>query len=164
VLYHVGVNAHRERGRTFWIVMVALAALVAGLATAISQWRAQRPGPAGVEVPAPADTGESIIGQALAQIPVDSTALKNRWLDSVRGVDVAGLTPAQRALFVRVANSYRCTCGCGFTLATCRAYDAQCPVSGPRVRALRDSVRAGLVSARGLRQRPKDVEPVHPGT
>ena len=82
----------------------------------------------------------------------------------MRGVDVAGLTPAQRALFVRVANSYRCTCGCGFTLATCRAYDAQCPVSGPRVRALRDSVRAGLVSARGLRQRPKDVEPVHPGT
>ena len=72
--------------------------------------------------------------------------------------------PAQRALFVRVANSYRCTCGCGFTLATCRAYDAQCPVSGPRVRALRDSVRAGLVSARGLRQRPKHVEPVHPGT
>src|SRR5439155_577901 len=84
--YHVGVNAHRERGRTFWIVMVALAALVAGLATAISQWRAQRPGPAGVEVPAPADTGESIIGQALAQIPVDSTPLNNRCLDSGPGI------------------------------------------------------------------------------
>src|SRR5437667_4830064 len=103
-----------ERGRAPWVLIVAVAALVAGVAVAMSQWRAQHAGPAappaGVEVPAP-DTGETVIGEALAQIPVDSTALKNRWLDEVPGVDVSALSLPQRALFLRAANSYRCTCG-----------------------------------------------------
>ena len=128
------MSSHSERGRTFWVVLVALAALVAGLAAAISQRRASNPQPGSaspaIEPAAPPDTGEAIVRRALGQIPVDSTEIKNRWLDEVPGVDVSMLTPAQRGLFVRVANSYRCTCGCGFTLATCRAYDAQCPVSG----------------------------------
>jgi hypothetical protein len=145
-----------QRGRVHWVAIVVLAALVAGLGVAITQWRA-----AGRNAPPPAiampDTSDAVIGQALDQVPavpVDSTELKNRWLDEIPGLDVSMLTRGQHERLVRVLNSYRCTCGCGFTLATCRAYDLTCPVSGPRVEALRDSVRAGQISAQGLRQRP----------
>jgi hypothetical protein len=98
-----------------------------------------------------------VIDRALAQIPalVDSAELKSRWQDEVRGVDVAALDPARREIFLRAANAQRCTCGCGFTLAACRAYDLTCPVSLPRVESLFDSVRAGRIkSAEGLRERP----------
>jgi hypothetical protein len=66
-------------------------------------------------------------------------------MPEVKGFDVSDLTPARRAMFVRFANAQRCTCGCGYTLAGCRAYDPTCPVSGPRVGKLLDSVRAGRV-------------------
>ena len=165
--YDPGVNIHPERGRASRVALAVLVVLAAGVAVAISQWHLHgfepKPAPsAGAEVPVPADTGDDgIIDQALGQIPVDSTELKNRWLDEVPGIDVSGLPPAQRTLFVSVANSYRCTCGCGFTLATCRAYDLQCPVSGPRVHALRASVRAGLVRKTGWRPKPKPGDLAH---
>src|SRR2546422_10898886 len=99
-----------ERGRGAWVALAVLVVLAAGVAVAISQWHLHggepKPTPsASSEVPVPADTGEGIIDQALGQIPVDSTELKNRWLDEVPGIDVSGLTPAQRTLFVSVANS-----------------------------------------------------------
>src|SRR5204862_1231892 len=55
-----------------------------------------------------------------------------RWTDDARGVDLSVLTPAKREIFLRFANAERCTCGCGYTLAACRAYDLTCPVSLPR--------------------------------
>jgi hypothetical protein len=146
-----------ERGRVHWVAIVALVVLAAGLGVAATQWRSpgKNPGPAPkIGIAVPADTSDAVIGEALAQVPVDSTELKNRWLDEIPGLDVSMLTHAQHERLVRVLNSYRCTCGCGFTLATCRAYDLTCPVSGPRVEALRDSVRAGLVPVKGLRERP----------
>ena len=59
--------------------------------------------------------------------------------------DVSHLSEAQRTVFVKLANAQRCTCGCGYTLAGCRTYDPTCEVSLPRVEALLDSVRRGLV-------------------
>jgi len=108
---------------------------------------------------------ERLVARALAQPgPVDSVALKTGWRDDVRGIDLAAFTPKQRELFVRYANAEPCTCGCGFTLAACRAYDLTCPVSLPRVEALRDSVLAGLITrADGLRRRPDDAVPSAPG-
>jgi hypothetical protein len=88
--------------------------------------------------------------------PLDSTAFKERWLDEVRGVDLAGLDSTQRDRFVRFANAGRCTCGCGYTLAACRASDMTCEVSGARLAALLDSIRAGhLTRTRGIRSRPR---------
>ena len=104
-----------------------------------------------------------MIGEALrqtppvqeAQTPIDSTAFKQRWLDEVRGIDLTGLDAAQRERFLRFANAGRCTCGCGYTLAACRASDMTCEVSGARLEALRDSIRAGqLTRMRGIRARP----------
>ena len=103
------------------------------------------------------------ISEALGQIPpqpVDSTVIKRGWRDAVPGVELAVFSATQREQFVRLANSEDCTCGCGYTLAACRNFDLTCPVSLPRVEAMRDSVLHGLVaSARGLRTRPR---PEHP--
>src|SRR5207244_4091094 len=100
------------------------------------------------------------------QIPVDSAEIKSRWTEDLRGVDLSALTAPQREILVRHANAERCTCGCGFTLAACRAFDATCPVSLPLAERLRDSVAAGLIrSAAGLRTRPAlavpDIEDFH---
>jgi hypothetical protein len=84
------------------------------------------------------------------------------WVDEVEGVDVSGLSTRQRELFLRYANSEDCICG--YTLASCRAFNPPCPGSPPRVSALLDSVRTGKIkSAEGLRARPKTGMPAgHP--
>ena len=135
-------------------MLVVVIALAGGLAVGISQWRNSTPAASLDAAPAAEDSSDSVIDRALAQVPVDSTELRNRWLDEVRFADVSSLDEKQRDLFVRVANTRRCSCGCGFTLATCRAYDTTCPVSGPHVDALIDSVRAGQVPDKALREQP----------
>jgi hypothetical protein len=150
-------------GRAHWVALVALVTLAAGLGVAVWQSRPTHP-PAFPPRPAVgAESGEQVIDQALrqspsvevAQTPVDSAAFKQRWLDEVRGVDLAGLDSARFELFLRFANAERCTCGCGYTLAGCRASDMTCDVSGPRLDALLDSIRAGHITrARGIRVRP----------
>ncbi len=151
-----------ERGRVSWVMLIAIAALAGGLGVWLSQSRP--PAPAALpSLAASDDTSDSVIDQALGQVPVDSTELRNRWLDEVRFADLTGLSAAQADLFVRAANTRRCTCGCGFTLATCRAYDTTCPVSGGYAEALIDSVRRGLVRDRALRERPAKAVDAHAG-
>ena len=160
-LDHDGPMCSSERGRVPWVMLVVIAALAGGLSVWISQSRPPRPAtvPSLTTSPIVEDTSDAVIDQALAQVPVDSTELRNRWLDEVRFADVSALTESQRDLFVRAANTRRCTCGCGFTLATCRAYDTTCPVSGGFVETLIDSVRRGWVRDRGLRARPEPPNP-----
>src|SRR5437867_1354382 len=88
---------------------------------------------------------ERAIEQALRLTPGFEPE-KSRRVEVIRGVALALLTRPQRARFVDLANAERCTCGCGYTLAGCRAYDSTCKVSLPRVRALFDSVRRGLAT------------------
>ncbi len=137
-------------GRVSWTAAVALAALAAGLALA---WWMSRPAPA----PHPGPAALAPDPAAEAPAAPDSTEIKRRWVDEVRGVDVSDLDPARRELFLRHANSAGCSCGCGYTLAGCRASDMTCDVSGGRLAALLDSIRAGHVrDARGIRERPRD--------
>lgn len=155
-----------SRGRAHWVALVALAALTVGVGVAAWQARPVRspafpPRATGL---APAEEpGEQVIEQALRQAPVvpgprptvDSTAFKQRWLDDVRGIEVAGLDAAQLERFVRFANARLCTCGCGYTLAGCKASDMTCETSGELLEALRDSIAAGWITrARGVRARP----------
>jgi len=145
-----------QAGRARWIALVAFAALAAGIGIAWQQSRPVRP----LEPPVPGgETGDRVIEQALEEAapPIDSTAFKQRWLDEVRGADVSGLDARRLELFIRHANAGQCTCGCGYTLAGCRASDMTCDVSGGRIQALLDSIRAGHISsARGIRARPRD--------
>ena len=137
---------------------MALAVLALGIGIAWQQSRPIRP----VEPPMPGgEPPEEAIDQALHQAapaptPIDSTAFKQRWHDEVRGADLSGLDAKRLMLFLRYVNAEQCTCGCGYTLAGCRASDMTCDVSGGRIEALLDSVRAGqITSARGLRSRPR---------
>jgi thiol-disulfide isomerase/thioredoxin len=48
------------------------------------------------------------------------------------GVDMSRLSPVQRDVALHKFNAESCTCGCKFTLAQCRIYDAGCPISQKR--------------------------------
>ena len=141
------------RRPTLWIAIAAVAALAAGLAIAWRQAHIVRPQPMTTPIETPADTSEGVIDEALGQSPIDSVAFKSRWIDDLAELDLAGLDADRREILLRFANAERCTCGCGYTLATCRINDPTCPVSGPRVQRLLDSVRAGRVSDQPLRSR-----------
>ena len=95
-----------------------------------------------------------VVARALDIARGDSTH-KERWVDDIPDLDLAALSPQARETFLRIANGRRCDCGCGYTLAACRRFDATCDMSGPRARALYDSVRAGWIAgAQGFRERP----------
>jgi hypothetical protein len=151
-----------EAGRVHWLALVAIAVLVAGVGIAWRQSRVPRvPGSQAAPAAEPATEPSTeppgqVVEQALRQAaPFDSAAFKQRWIDEVRGADLSGLDSTRRELFLRFANAEQCTCGCGYTLAGCRASDMTCDISGPRVTALLDSVRTGrLHGARGIRSRP----------
>jgi hypothetical protein len=46
--------------------------------------------------------------------------------DQMKGVSFEGLTEAQKTLVFSILGGNRCDCGCGMTLATCRAKDTTC--------------------------------------
>lgn len=143
-----------QAGRVHWLALVAIAVLIAGIGIAWQQSHVPRvPEPPATAVEEP---GGPVVDQALRQAaPFDSAAYKQRWIDEVRGADLLGLDPKRREMFLRFANAQQCTCGCGYTLAGCRASDMTCDISGPRIDALLDSVRAGRIhDARGIRARP----------
>lgn len=48
------------------------------------------------------------------------------------GVDMSKLSPVQRDVALHKFNAESCTCGCKFTLAQCRIYDAGCQISQKR--------------------------------
>jgi thiol-disulfide isomerase/thioredoxin len=45
------------------------------------------------------------------------------------GVNLAGLTPAQKKSVLHRLNAENCTCGCTLTISECRINDTSCPVS-----------------------------------
>jgi thiol-disulfide isomerase/thioredoxin len=48
------------------------------------------------------------------------------------GVDMSGLSAAQKTVALHRMNEETCTCGCKFTLAQCRIYDSACHTSRER--------------------------------
>ena len=64
-----------------------------------------------------ADTGQLFLKNA-----VNATELP--------GVNLTGLTPAQKKAALHRLNAESCTCGCTLTLSQCRVNDTECPVSG----------------------------------
>ena len=100
------------------------------------------------------DTGEDVVARALRLAAIDTTK-KREWVEDIPDLELASLPAAARETFLRIANGRRCGCGCGFTLAGCRRFDSECEVSGPRARALFDSVQSGrLTSAADFPERP----------
>lgn len=56
-------------------------------------------------------------------------------------VNFSQLAPAERRTALESANSARCTCGCGMTLAQCVATDMTCPVREDNIQRIRTMVR-----------------------
>lgn len=92
--------------------------------------------------------------RALSGLPVDARIetftdegqvfLKNAAnATELPGVDLSGLTPAQKKEALHRLNAETCTCGCNLTLAECRVNDTECPVSKPAAAEVVKRVRAG---------------------
>jgi thiol-disulfide isomerase/thioredoxin len=58
------------------------------------------------------------------------------------GVNTTGLTSEQRTAALHKLNAESCNCGCNYTLAQCRIYDAACHVSKDRAAAIVKEVSA----------------------
>ena len=101
------------------------------------------------------EPGGDVVSEALELAQPDSIRRKTAWVDDIPDLELASLPGPARETFLRIANGRMCDCGCGYTLAGCRRYDTTCPVSGPRARALFDSVRTGRIArADGHPERP----------
>jgi len=110
------------------------------------------PRPEGERAPRPTraepagEPGGDVVARALELARGDSARLKELWVDDIPDLELAALPASARDTFLRIANARRCDCGCGYTLAGCRRFDSTCEASGPRARALFDSVRDGRIS------------------
>jgi len=64
------------------------------------------------------------------------------------GVDMSKLSPVQRDVALHKFNAEACTCGCKFTLAQCRIYDAACQISQKRTtEIIKEVVKQGTNQA-----------------
>jgi hypothetical protein len=59
------------------------------------------------------------------------------------GVDLSKLSPEQKMAALHRLNAETCSCGCKFTLAQCRIYDHNCPISGPRAAKIVTQIARG---------------------
>ena len=75
------------------------------------------------------------------------------------GVDLSNLTAEQRQKALHRFNAEGCTCGCGYTLAQCRIYDHNCPVSKARI----EDIIAGISGNPQKSVAPKAAGQAHPG-
>ena len=59
----------------------------------------------------------------------------------IPGVNLASLTTEQRSQVLQEANTKRCTCSCGYTVAACRHLDTSCQTSLPLAQAMVQAVK-----------------------
>ncbi len=58
----------------------------------------------------------------------------------IPGIDVSGLSEADRKRILLDANHRGCGCGCGMTVAQCLVTDPTCPVRGQLFRELQETI------------------------
>jgi len=68
------------------------------------------------------------------------------------GVDLSKLTPQQKQVAMHKFNAEGCTCGCKFTLAQCRIYDRNCPISKSRTEKIIAEV-SGVAPRKGTSEK-----------
>jgi hypothetical protein len=135
-------------------IIAFLAVVAAALLASMAIRQSFSPTAARRDAEPPAEPAGDVVARALDIARGDSTH-KEQWVDEIPDLELASLSGPARETFLRIANGRRCVCGCGYTLAACRRFDSTCDVSGPRAKALFDSVRAGSIrDAGGFRERP----------
>lgn len=73
----------------------------------------------------------------MSGVPYDDVAMGG-------AVDFSVLTPAQKLSALREANTARCTCGCGMSLAQCVATDRTCPVRDDHIDRIKGMVTKAM--------------------
>jgi thiol-disulfide isomerase/thioredoxin len=74
------------------------------------------------------------------------------------GVDLSKLTPEQKQVALHRFNAEACTCGCKYTLAQCRIYDHDCPISKARTTKIIAAISGRTATA----QKPAPAKPATP--
>jgi thiol-disulfide isomerase/thioredoxin len=77
------------------------------------------------------------------------------------GVNLSKLTPEQKTAALHRFNAETCACGCKLTLAQCRIYDHNCPISGPRTAKIIAEITHGGAGA-PAKSAPPPVAPAKP--
>src|SRR6476469_9851762 len=74
-----------------------------------------------------------------------SLMLGQQWqtTDALPGVNLQGLTAAQKSTVLKILRSQGCTCGCSMKLAQCRIEDPSCSYSTGLAAAFVDAVKQG---------------------
>jgi protein-disulfide isomerase len=67
--------------------------------------------------------------------------------DALPGIDLNGLTAAQKATVLKVLREHDCSCGCNMKLAECRIVDPSCSYSNGLAAAVVNAIRAGKSEA-----------------
>jgi len=83
---------------------------------------------------------------SFAQQKADPAANANKdWKtsESLPGVDLTGLTAAQKTQLLKLLRTQNCTCGCDMKLAECRMVDPKCSYSGSLAQVMLQAVREG---------------------
>ncbi len=70
--------------------------------------------------------------------------------EALPGVDLKGLSAAQKASVLKVLREQGCPCGCGMKLAQCRTEDPSCSYSGGLAVIVTDAIRAGKSEAEAI--------------
>ena len=82
-----------------------------------------------------------IAGVALVVYGISQTAGVAYTEEDIGVVNFSELTPGEKRTALEAANSARCTCGCGMTLAQCVSTDSTCPVREDNIQRIRTMVR-----------------------
>ena len=77
------------------------------------------------------------------------------------GVNLSKLTPEQKLAALHRFNAETCACGCKLTLAQCRIYDHNCPISGPRTAKIIAEITHGGAAA-PTKSAPTPAAPAKP--
>ena len=71
------------------------------------------------------------------------------------GVDMSGLTPAEKKVILKRRTSESCPCGCKFTIAQCRINDSKCEISKGSAAKMIAEVSLGGRSEKANSDQPK---------
>ena len=79
-------------------------------------------------------------------------AFSQQWqtANALPGVDLQGLTAAQKATALKILRSQGCTCGCSMKLAQCRIEDPACSYSTGLAGSVVDAVKQGKSEAEAI--------------
>jgi protein-disulfide isomerase len=70
--------------------------------------------------------------------------------DTLPGIDLSGLTAAQKTTALKLLRDHGCSCGCNMKLAECRIVDPNCSFSKGLAAAIIDAIRQGKTEAEAI--------------